>query len=280
MGHEERRTVASRKQAWVRSLLTLVMVLLVFAPVRSSALTVKRDDLPKLEQRNRDYGGGGEKWCAPVATASCFQWLANHYDRDWFLKPFKDDQGNLDTEKMVKYLASMMNTHDTNGTTEPNMLRGIRVYVDQLTRPHDWKKLWTIDVYTDMSLNAPGGVTTHAHSAFSDVWKEFKAGEDVILCYEHSVLGKHAVVLQKLCNEKNSTGHYPGAIMNPWTGLYEDVGFYDENGRLKMWDYVAHRNVYFAVTVSPIPEPVTMLGLFLGVSGLVVYVRRTRTRRM
>jgi hypothetical protein len=94
-------------------------------------------------------------------------------------------------------------------------------------------------------------------------------GRRLILVWEDTVRFRHATVLVSVSNEKNNAKRYPGSIMNPYTGQYEDVEFYD--GLAKIWDYTVQKDAYLVISISPVPEPCSLVLLGGGVVALIAH---------
>lgn len=251
---------------------------------------ISHDGLRLINQHNKKYdqnadngNQNGEMWCAPVASVSALLWLAKQYNAPKLIptdangKPFTTDQ-------FITYLATRwLYTHDLNGTTERNIVRGLWGYLK--TTPYKWQ----MNVYSDPKTVQPlwAGPIFSDHATFQDLYREMK-GSPVLLGYQHKdALGKvtkHATVLQSIDDKKiDAVKHYPGKIMDPYFGRLDDVWFDSSNGlesSARLYDMVAWQNIYLAVSIQPIPEPGTMILFGTGLIGVAGVTRRRKKKQI
>lgn len=252
----------------------LLSSLLAVSPARAELITL--DQLPVIDQHNAafdrnaaDGNQNGELWCAPVAAVSALLWLAKTYDQPDVV-PKGPGGARMTTEEFVYHLGTRwLETKDNTGTSDLNLVLKLWGYLQ--TTPYTW----SMNVYADPNVIAPfKGPQFFEHANFQDLFGEMRSGEDflgavVLPVYQREYgdgkVQRHATVLQQINDEKNTLGHYPGAIMDPYVGKLETVGFDD---KAQIWVNDLWKDVYLAVAIRPAPEPGTLALMGLGMAVL------------
>lgn len=283
----------SLTRSWGRlvgSVALVVATLLSGRGVMADVVTLV--NLPQIQQHNpvfdRDASDGnqnGEFWCAPTAMVSALLWLAERYDRPDIVP--RDASGQrYTTEAFVRYLGERwFDTRDQTGTGEQRWHSALWGYLQGT--PYAWR----MNVYVaPKRLTEITGPSYFAHATVDDLYEEMRSAEDdpgavVLMAYQHTnALGKvekHATLLQQLADQKDVAQRYPGKIMDPYFGRFDDIEFEGTNGiatSANLWDAIAWRDVYLAIAIAPVAEP-GALPLAVLALVLATVARRRRARR-
>ena len=249
--------------------------------------------------KNGQEGGEGVPWCAPTAIANSFKFLETRYPTIYDQKLTHGDLlGTRDT--LQRGWLNAGNVYRNGTSTGDDQL----IWEAKVQWIEDFAPGTTVFggmVYkpgVDLSDWYGASPLQNAYPPFDFLWGELEHEEDVEIGFWWEMGGEtagHMVTLTslKFCDENDN---------EQWDAYLDEVAWidfidpndptgltwcpltmdYEESGALQFL-YEHGGNPYLvtldlAYAESPIPEPLTMAGLLLGVGCLARYVHRQRRR--
>ena len=237
--------------------------------------------------------------CVPTATVNSFQFLQNRYPEiyDSKLIPNGDlAQARYDLAFGWTYNGQQRDGTDDGTPTDPKGAYSQPWWEAKVHWVEDFAPGTTIFdgmIYrdgVDLSTWYGGSVLTNGYPTWEFLWKELSDGEDVEIGIRWDDHG-HALTLTSLkFYDANGNAMWDAGEArkidyldpnNP-TQLFEaDLSLGVVNGDLQFtWDNgsnpSADVSLWLAYSESPIPEPLTMLAVGMGIAGLAGYIRKRR----
>jgi len=173
--------------------------------------------------------------------------------------------------------AGYMNTQKIGATSDANMVAGKREWIQEYNDMPD-----TLDiVMKGQDVEGDGGLQKTRPTA-QFIYQEIKACEDVEVGFPDHWITAYGIGFTDEDDDDFFDPEETGFLrfIDPWGGVPGQGALKFEDGWWKLEYHAGDwRNVEIVVSESPVPEPMTMLGLFLGVSSVGAYIRR-RVRGM
>jgi len=297
-----------RRLTW---LLFIASVALLIGAGNASATSycIEKDlDLYGYLNQNVVPGWGGVA-CCPTAAVNSMVYLQNKYPSiyDTLLVPVQaqdlDGDGDVDqTDDMIGVVQTLggqgyMNTIINNGTFADDFMYGKYRYIEEVAPGRTryeamsyWA--WTHPPARDPAVpnpEQPDWVTTGVYPTWEFLYEELVACEDVEIALTHAT-GGHCLTLTSFCwndsDEDLIIDFGEGAFIDyidPWTGLHvpQTHIWQSSPGGMIETAYWSETESYisWAVSESPIPEPISMIFFGTGLVGVFGFVTRRRMRK-
>lgn len=262
-----------------------------------------------LNQNDPLMGAIGPFACAPVAAVNSFVYLEKAYPGIYNrqLIPDADGDGQHDKEELVAVALNLaggvyMNTLPPGGTWDDMFIWGKLRYFEDMGVAQDtifgaqMSGVWghprqgTPDQFPAGAR--PDWVADGMTPTWEFIYDNLRACEDVEVLIVEGDWGHFLTVTSFCFNDADDDGFIDPVwennnivgseatldYINPCGGVWGSSIIWQDaqTGALQVHYQTHQGEVILAVKESPIPEPLTVLGVMLGVSSLAAYIRRRR----